>query len=48
MGAAVVLLVALVAGLLVSIRSAPPAVPKAAPAGPSLGDRISGFTQQVT
>jgi hypothetical protein len=49
-GAAVLLLVALVAGLIYSVRSAPapaPVAPKAAPAGPSLGERISEVTRQV-
>lgn len=52
LGAAVLVLVALVAGLVYSIRSAPPvpvapAAPKAAPAGPSIGDRIADLTRQV-
>jgi len=47
MGAAVVLLVALVAGLLVSIRSAPPVAPKPASAGPSFGDRITELIRQA-
>jgi hypothetical protein len=49
-GGAVLVLVALVVGLVLSIRSAPPApaaAPKAASAGPSLADRIGELTRQV-
>ena len=48
--AAIVLLVALVAGLVLSIRSAPPAAPaapKSAPSSPSLGERIAALTSLV-
>lgn len=49
-GGALILLVALIAGFLIALRSAPPAAPappRPAPSGPSLGERLGELTRQV-